>query len=112
MVTAAAELAISQPAVSRAIADMERGRAPLTTLTIHLCCRLTASGRFVTLLPASILRFGSYDEHIEGACGRNTQPATRPVAVVTLKNRTLNPVAELFIECVRSVAKQSFCNAH
>jgi DNA-binding transcriptional LysR family regulator len=35
-------------------------RAPLTTLSIHLCCRLTSSGHFVTLLPASILRFGSY----------------------------------------------------
>src|SRR5262249_10658724 len=50
--------------------------APLPALSIHLRCRLPASGHFVTLLPASILRFGSYAEHIEGACGRNIQPAT------------------------------------
>jgi len=31
---------------------------------------------------------------------------TRPVAV-TLKNRTLSPVADLFIECARSAAQAS-----
>jgi hypothetical protein len=29
---------------------------------------------------------------------------TRPVAVFTLKNRTLNPVAEIIIKCIRAVA--------
>src|ERR1700719_2991007 len=28
-----------------------------------------------------------------------------PVAIVTLKNRTLNPVVERFIECARDVSK-------
>jgi DNA-binding transcriptional LysR family regulator len=28
-----------------------------------------------------------------------------PVAIVTLKNRTLSPVVERFIECARDVAK-------
>jgi hypothetical protein len=27
-----------------------------------------------------------------------------PVGIVTVKNRTLNPVAKLFIECAREVA--------
>jgi hypothetical protein len=30
----------------------------------------------------------------------------RPVAIFTLKNRTLSPVIELFIDCVRTVAKE------
>jgi hypothetical protein len=29
----------------------------------------------------------------------------RPVIVVTLKNRTISPVAQLFIKCAREVAK-------
>jgi hypothetical protein len=29
---------------------------------------------------------------------------TRPVALFTLKNRTLSPAAELFMECVRTAA--------
>jgi hypothetical protein len=34
-------------------------------------------------------------------------PKTRsyPVAIITLKNRTLTPVAQLFIDCARQVAK-------
>src|SRR5262249_26044793 len=35
-----------------------------------------------------------------------------PVAIVTLKNRTQRPAAELFMECVRSVARQNCCDAH
>jgi DNA-binding transcriptional LysR family regulator len=29
----------------------------------------------------------------------------RPVVILTLKHRTLSPVAKLFIECVRAFAK-------
>jgi LysR family pca operon transcriptional activator len=29
----------------------------------------------------------------------------RPVGIVTLKNRTLTPVAQLFIDCARAAAK-------
>ena len=29
----------------------------------------------------------------------------RPVAVVTLRNRTLSPVAQLFIDCARKLTK-------
>jgi len=78
--------------------------APITTLSIHLCCRLVASGRFVTTLPTSVLRFG------DGARSLKVLPIKlpaqpRPVGIVTLKNRTLSPVAKLFIECVHRVAK-------
>src|SRR5688500_19306277 len=32
-------------------------RSPLKTLSIHLCARLVATGRFVALLPSSLLHF-------------------------------------------------------
>jgi DNA-binding transcriptional LysR family regulator len=79
--------------------------APITTLSIHLCCQLTASGHFVTTLPTSILRFNGKNLALKVLPIRlPVQP--RPVCVVTLKNRTPSPVAELFIECVRATTKE------
>jgi DNA-binding transcriptional LysR family regulator len=81
-------------------ADMPR--APVTTLSMHLCCRLVASGRFVAILPVSILRFGGHDQALKRLPVKlPAQP--RPVGIVTLKNRTPSPVAKLFIECVHRV---------
>ena len=82
----------------------EMPRAPITTLSIQLCCRLVASGRFVTTLPASILRFGGRDLSLKVLPIKlPVQP--RPVGVVTLKNRMLSPVAKLFIECVHRLVR-------
>jgi DNA-binding transcriptional LysR family regulator len=80
-------------------------RTPLTTLSIHLCCRLAASGRFVTLLPSSIMRFSGRDLSLKMLPIKLPRMAAVPVAIVTLKNRTLNPAAEIFIKCVREIAK-------
>ena len=78
--------------------------APVTTLSIHLSCRLVATGRFVTTLPSSILHFGATDLGLKVLPVKlPTQP--RPVGIVTLKNRTLSPVAQRFIDCACEVAK-------
>jgi DNA-binding transcriptional LysR family regulator len=78
--------------------------APITTLSIHLCCQLTASGRFLTLLPTSILRFSGNKLGLKVLPIRlPLQP--RPVGFVTLKNRTPNPVTRLFVDCAREVVK-------
>jgi DNA-binding transcriptional LysR family regulator len=84
---------------------LDMPRAPLTTLSIHLCCRLVASSRFLTLLPSSILHFGGHDLSLKMLPVKLPPRPPAPVAIVTLKNRTLSPVAELFIDCVRSVLK-------
>jgi DNA-binding transcriptional LysR family regulator len=78
--------------------------APITTLSIHLCLRLVASAQFVTMLPASVLGFGNRDESLKVLPIR-IPVARRPVAIVTLKNRTRSPAAKLFIECVHRTAK-------
>jgi DNA-binding transcriptional LysR family regulator len=79
-------------------------RAPLTTLSIHLYCQLAASGRFVTVLPTSVLQFRGK------ALGLKMLPIKlpvqpRPVAFVKLKHRTLSPVAQRFVECAREITK-------
>lgn len=85
-------------------AGIDMPPAPVTTLSIHLCCQLTATGHFVTTLPTSILRFNGKNLALKVLPVR-LPIQLRPVGVVTLKNRTPNPVARLFIECVRGVVK-------
>lgn len=79
--------------------------APLTTLSIHLCCQLAASGQFVTQLPSSVMRTGGYAASLKPLPLKLAPTFAAPIGIVRLKGRTLSPVAELFIEAVRDVAK-------
>lgn len=83
-----------------------RGLAPphitATTYSVHLRNFLAMSGRFVVALPISIVQF--YGD----VFGLRRLPielpmAQLPYAVITLKNRTLSPAAELFLACAREV---------
>jgi DNA-binding transcriptional LysR family regulator len=78
--------------------------ATLVTYSIDLRARLSARGRFITVVPKSMLRDADEAHPLKEL--RVNLP-TRPwlVAVLTLKNRTLSPVVERFIECAREVAK-------
>jgi DNA-binding transcriptional LysR family regulator len=78
-------------------------RAPIITLSIHLCCQLAASSKFVTMLPASVLRFGNLDQLLK-ILPIKLAAQRRPVGIVTLKSRTLTPAARMFIECIRQTA--------
>jgi len=80
-------------------------RAPLMTLSLHLCSRLAATGRFVTLLPSSIVQFGARDLSLKVLPVKLPRTSAVSVAIVTLKNRTLSPAAGIFIEWVRQVSK-------
>jgi DNA-binding transcriptional LysR family regulator len=76
----------------------------LTTLSVHLRTQLLADSEFITILPASLLRtHARYFSLKLLPVDLPTRPW--PTAVVTLKNRTLSPVVERFIESVREVAK-------
>jgi DNA-binding transcriptional LysR family regulator len=77
--------------------------APITTLSMHLCCQLAASSKFVTMLPSSILRFNALGHPLK-ILPIKLAPQRRPVGIVTLRNRTLTPAARLFIECVLRTA--------
>jgi DNA-binding transcriptional LysR family regulator len=79
--------------------------ARLTTLSVHLCCRLVASGCFLGLLPSSILHFSGDDLPLKMLPVKLPPLPAPAVAIVTLKNRTLSPVAKLLIGCIRSVLK-------
>jgi DNA-binding transcriptional LysR family regulator len=79
-------------------------QAPLTTLSIHVALQLVATGRFVTILPRSILRFNGGERRLK-ELPIKLPILPRPIAIMRLKNRTLSPVAQRFIDCARAVGK-------
>ena len=66
--------------------------------------RLVATGRFLTIFPASALRFPVKRPELK-VLPVELPMASVPNGIVTLKDRTLSPVAQLFIEHAREVAK-------
>jgi DNA-binding transcriptional LysR family regulator len=79
-------------------------RASVVSTSIHIVNRLLPNGHYLTPIPESVLRFGPMGAKIR-ALRVDFPCRPRPTAVITLKNRTLNPVADLFIQAARAVAK-------
>jgi DNA-binding transcriptional LysR family regulator len=80
----------------------------LTTYSVTLRMDLVAHGPYVTIFPGSFHRVCA--EHYPIKVLPIELPVSPwPLAIVTLKNRTLNPVAERFVECVREYAEE--CSA-
>jgi DNA-binding transcriptional LysR family regulator len=72
--------------------------------SILLRNHLLATGRFLTVLPDSVLRYNAKQWSLK-AMPVDLGVKPRSVAIVTLKNRTVSPVVQLFVEHVRAVAK-------
>src|SRR5262249_19592445 len=77
----------------------------IISFSYHLRGNLLATGRYLSVLPRSLLQFGNFGS-------LKVLPVklpihTRSVAIVTLKGRTLSPVAKLFIECARQIVEAS-----
>jgi DNA-binding transcriptional LysR family regulator len=79
-------------------------RATLVTVSPELRMSLLATGRFLTILPASALKFPTRRTELK-VLPVELPMARLPVGIVTLKNRTISPVAQLFIDCARKVTK-------
>lgn len=86
----------------------ERGldypRATVFSDVPHVRIALVKTGRFLSIFPASALKSPANDPEIRGL--PIELPLARvPVGIFTLKNRTVGPVAQLFIEHAREVAR-------
>ena len=79
-------------------------RVSVVTDCPHMRISLLATGRFVTIFPASAFRFLTKRSELK-VLPVELPMARRPNGIVTLKNRALSPVAQLFIDCAREVAK-------
>ena len=69
-----------------------------------LVCALLPRGPYLCILPASLLRFGANLPPLKVLPVDLPIPPW-PVGIMTLKNRTLTPVVQLFIDCAREVVK-------
>jgi DNA-binding transcriptional LysR family regulator len=76
----------------------------ITSNSITLQIALLSTGRFVAILPRSLISFSGKKLGIK-VLPVKLPIHPPPVGIVTLKNRTLSPVTRLFIECAREVAK-------
>jgi DNA-binding transcriptional LysR family regulator len=75
----------------------------LRTFSTHLRTNMVASGHFIATFPNSVARF--YAERFSLKVLPVDLPVRPwPVAILTLKNRTLSPVVQLFIDHIRASA--------
>jgi len=79
-------------------------RVTVVTMSPEARISLLATGRFLSILPASLLRFPTKRTEVK-VLPIELPMARVPNGIVTLKKRTLSPVAKLFIEHAREVAK-------
>jgi DNA-binding transcriptional LysR family regulator len=66
--------------------------------------RLLATGRYITVLPESVLRCNAKQWALKAL---PIDLGMRPMSVmmITVKNRTLSPLVHLFMEQVRAISK-------
>ena len=77
---------------------------PPVTVSLHLYMRLIETGRRLGLVSASVMRFGGKRMHLKVLRVKTVSPPA-PVGFITVRDRTLTPLAERFIDCARKTAK-------
>lgn len=82
---------------------LEPPSATAVTVSLHLYMRMVETGRWLGFIPASVMRFGGKRMRIKVLPVQVVSPPA-PVGFITVKNRTLTPLAERFIDCARRVA--------
>jgi DNA-binding transcriptional LysR family regulator len=81
---------------------LEPPRPHVSSYSVPLHQYLLETGNVLTMLPLSMLRFG---KNISGKPLRVKLPSIpRPVGILTLKNRTIGPIARKFIEVAQDLA--------
>jgi DNA-binding transcriptional LysR family regulator len=83
---------------------LEAPRANVVLVSLQLYTMLLATGRWIGMIPGSIMRYGAKGMSLKILPIKVLSPP-RAVGVVTLKNRTLSPLAARFIDCARAVTK-------
>jgi DNA-binding transcriptional LysR family regulator len=83
---------------------VEPPRATIYADAESLLLRLAAGGRFLAIVRASIMKFGGKHDGIK-VLPVELPTTRRKIGIITLKNRTLSPLAQLFINCAREIAK-------
>jgi DNA-binding transcriptional LysR family regulator len=88
--------------------DAPRERASAGSILLRN--QLLASGRFLSVLLSSVLRYNAKQWSLK-ALPIDLGVKPRSIAIVTLKNRTVSPVVQLFVEHLRALAKAMFASS-
>ena len=77
----------------------------MTSYSVYQRILLLATDRFIGLLSGSVLRFSPAEHFSLSILPVDFFRLTWPIAIVTLKDRTITPVVQTFIDCIRDVAR-------
>jgi DNA-binding transcriptional LysR family regulator len=86
--------------------DLDPPKTSVATMSLNLRNRLLATGRFLTMLPGYSVKLRDRSPPLKALPVELPDSRAAPIAVVTLRNRTLSPAARLFIETMGTIAKQ------
>jgi DNA-binding transcriptional LysR family regulator len=78
--------------------------ATVVTESTNMRSRLVGSGRFLTVLPEFALTLPGRDTSLKGL-PLELPNARRTMRIISLTNRSLSPLAELFIDSMRTLSK-------
>ena len=76
----------------------------MKTLSVHLRANMAATGKFVTTFPRSVLLLNAEQLNLK-SLPVDLPSRSWPIMAVTLKNRTLSPIVERFMDCARKVSQ-------
>jgi DNA-binding transcriptional LysR family regulator len=95
----------TQALISEVFRARGGGIPPISVYTTSMNLRLAllASGNYISCIPSSTYRYGAQARLLKAL--PVDMGLKLPIAIITLKNRTLSPVVQLFIESAREVAK-------
>jgi DNA-binding transcriptional LysR family regulator len=82
----------------------EPPRLTVPTLSAFLQNELLATGRFLTVLPGFMLKVPNRFPPLKALAVALPNNAT-PIGIITLKGRTVTPIAQTFIDNARAIAK-------
>ena len=83
---------------------LELPQQRLTSFSMQLRLHLLGTGRFLTVLHDSVLRFNAKRWSLK-ALPIDLRIPPMPIAIFTLRGRTLSPVVRVFIEQAREIAQ-------
>ena len=83
---------------------LEPPRATVYADPLNMRIGLAATGRFLAVVPASFLRSPAKHPSLK-MLPVDLSTTGRRIGIITLKSKTLSPLAQLFIECAREEAK-------
>jgi DNA-binding transcriptional LysR family regulator len=83
---------------------LEMPRAVVTSTSLPMQFAMLATGRFLAVFSRSVVLFAAERLSLK-VLPVNLSAKSTTIGIVTLKNRTLNPLTKLFIHCARDLIK-------